>query len=184
MKINKNLSPWRKKIGYFSGLRYWACLTCTRWAEAITQLRFITQSELLTQSPAADQDILRTNHYCHWCVSKESWVLKTIALYLKSIFMCSNTICCLDFQLAFFEQSMNLEICVASSLSKWEMMQVILHGLTLNKQRKISREDVLFIAKRIQVVILNSQWEMWENDLMKDLVISAFVVIQRLAIIH
>ena len=81
-------------------------------------------------------------------------------------------------------RSMNLEICVASSLSKWEMMQVILHGLTLNKRRKISREDVLFIAKRIQVVILNSQWEMWENDLMKDLVISAFVVIQRLAIIH
>ena len=54
--------------------------------------------------------------------------------------MCGNTICCLDFQLAFFEKRMNLERCVASSLSKWEMMQVILHGLTLNKTTKnISR---------------------------------------------
>ena len=39
-----------------------------------------------------------------------------------------------------FVQRMYLERCVASSLSKWEMMQVILHGLTLNKTKKnISR---------------------------------------------
>ena len=44
------------------------------------------------------------------------------------------------FPTGLFVQRMYLERCVASSLWKWEMIQVILHGLTLNKTTKnISR---------------------------------------------
>ena len=166
-----------------------ACLqsiTCIRWAAAITQLRFITQSELLTQSPAADQDILRTNHYCHWCESKESWqLLGTIAFYLKLYLYKAILFVVVKISNWPFSH----KECILKDLSrqacqneKWCRLSCMVSLWT--KLQKISRGDVLFIVKRIQVVILNSQWEMWENDLMKDLVISAFVVIQRLAIIH
>ena len=87
-KLTKTFSHWKKFEVVFFFRSMGACLqsiTCIRWAAAITQLRFITQSELLTQSPAADQDILRTNHYCHWCESKESWqLLGTILRFILS----------------------------------------------------------------------------------------------------